>query len=65
MENYGNQEICMEYDLESGCGGGNGDSGCTGRECNDTVRKRHSLKILPVGEVFTLSTGEIKKYPNN
>ena len=33
----GNQEICLEYDPEGGCGGGYGDSGCAGSSCDDDV----------------------------
>lgn len=39
MWNYGNQEISLENDLESSCRGGNGDSGCAGRKCDDPVMR--------------------------
>ena len=37
--NNGNQKICLEYDSESGRRGGNGDSGCAGRKCDDPVMR--------------------------
>ena len=39
MWNNGNQEIRMEYDLESSCCGDNDDSGCAGRKCDDPVMR--------------------------